>query len=64
MDELVIRVAAAPGEAGDIGVRITEEATKLVHVRPRIETAARDDIYDPLVAAKPRRVLDRRPPRD
>ncbi len=64
MDELVIRVAAAPGEAGDIGVRITEEATKLVHVRPRIETAARDDIYDPLLAAKPRRVLDRRPPRD
>ncbi len=64
MDELVIRIAPTPGEADDVGVRITEEATKLVHVRPRIETAARDDIYDPLVAAKPKRVLDRRPPRN
>jgi len=64
MDELVIRIAVTPGDADDVGIRITEETTKLVQVRPRIETAARDDIYDPLVAAKPKRVLDRRPPRN
>jgi phenylacetate-CoA ligase len=64
MDELVIRIAVSPGAVENVGGRITEEATKLIHVRPRIETVARDDIYDPLVAAKPRRVLDLRPPRN
>lgn len=63
MDELLIRIAISPGESSDIGRRVAEEATKLIHVRPRIESVARDDIYDPLVSAKPMRVLDLRPPR-
>ncbi len=64
MDELIIRIAVSPEEASNVSTRVTEEATKLIHVRPRIETVARDDIYDPLVAAKPKRVLDLRPPKD
>jgi phenylacetate-CoA ligase len=64
MDELVIRIAVTAGEPDNVGSSVTEETTRLVHVRPRIETVPRDDIYDPLVAAKPRRVLDLRPPRN
>jgi phenylacetate-CoA ligase len=64
MDELVIRIAVASGEQGDVGSGVAEETIRLVQVRPRIETVARDDIYDPLVAAKPRRVLDLRSPRN
>jgi phenylacetate-CoA ligase len=64
MDELVIRIAVSLGEADNVGIRVAEETTKLVHVRPRIETVARDDIYDPLLVAKPKRVVDLRPPRN
>lgn len=63
MDELLIRIAVMPGQSDDVATRVVEEATMLAHVRPRVETVARDDIYDPLVAAKPRRVVDLRPPR-
>jgi phenylacetate-coenzyme A ligase PaaK-like adenylate-forming protein len=64
MDELVIRIAVAPGQSDDIAARVIEETTALAHMRPRVETVERDEIYDPLVAAKPRRVVDIRPPRN
>src|SRR5690606_34000383 len=60
MDELVVRLAAAPAQREAIAGRIVEEARRITQVSPRIEYAERNDIYDPMVAAKPRRVVDLR----
>ena len=61
MDELLIRIATAPAARDRLSEDIVTEATRLTNVRPRIEFAERNDIYDPLTAAKPRRVVDLRP---
>lgn len=61
-DDLVLRIAAAGGAPGP-GEALVAQVTALVHVRPRLEPADRDDIFDPLKGAKPRRVVDLRPPR-
>lgn len=63
MDELLIRIAA-DGDREAIAGRIAEEALGAAHVRPRIAFVDADEIYDPITAAKPRRVVDLRPPRD
>lgn len=62
-DELVLRVAVAATAAPGFEDGLVAEATKLTMVRPVIERAAANDIYDPMLAAKPRRVVDLRPPR-
>lgn len=63
MDELVIRVAAHQSAKSRIAEEVVIEAMRMTHVRPRIEFAERNDIYDPLTTAKPRRVVDLRPSR-
>ncbi len=63
MDELVIRIAAAAGSARTSADAIREQVAALAHVQPRIESAMRDDIFDPLKGSKPQRVVDLRPPR-
>jgi len=57
-DELVLRLALA-GDAGT-AARLVEEVRALTHLRPAIELAARDAIFDPAREAKPRRVADLR----
>ncbi len=60
MDDLVIRLAAPPDRREETAHAIIERTTSLVHVRPRIEFADRDAIFDPLTESKPRRVIDSR----
>jgi len=40
---------------------MVSETTRTAHVRPQIEPAEKDEIFDPSVAAKPRHVVDLRP---
>jgi phenylacetate-coenzyme A ligase PaaK-like adenylate-forming protein len=63
MDELLIKIAAAPKLQETLKSEVLGEAAKVILVRPRIEIVDRDEIYDPLTAAKPRRVVDLRKPR-
>jgi phenylacetate-CoA ligase len=63
MDELVIKIAAQPTMHEALSASVLSEAAKIILVRPRIEIVDRDDIYDPLTATKPKRVVDLRPPR-
>jgi phenylacetate-coenzyme A ligase PaaK-like adenylate-forming protein len=63
MDELLVRIATVGGESAEIAEAITEETTRTTNVRPRVEFVDRDEIYDPLAASKPKRVLDLRAPR-
>jgi len=64
MDELVIRLAVSPAMMEMVSAEVVDRATQTAHVRPRIEIVERNDIFDPLTASKPRRVVDLRPPRD
>jgi len=60
MDELVVRLAAPAERRDAIAGEVSSEAKRITQVSPRIEFADRNDIYDPLTAAKPRRVVDLR----
>lgn len=62
-DELVLRIAASAGAPASPDL-LLEQVARVAHVRPRLEHADRDRIFDPLQAAKPQRVVDRRPSRD
>src|SRR5690606_26651789 len=59
-DVLLVRLAPVAGAAEEIGGDIANLVTKLTNLRPRIELAKRDEIFDPVTMAKPRRILDRR----
>ena len=60
-DELLLRVALAPGTEADTVARgLISHASKLTLVRPRVETVPADAIYDPATMSKPRRVIDLR----
>jgi len=59
-DVLLVRLAPVAGSADDFGSEIATLVTKLTNLRPRIELATRDEIFDPVTMAKPRRILDRR----
>jgi phenylacetate-coenzyme A ligase PaaK-like adenylate-forming protein len=63
MDELVVKIAAQPGSHESLTASVLSEAAKIILVRPRIEIVDRDEIFDPLTATKPKRVVDLRPPR-
>jgi len=63
MDELVIRLAVPADAVEAASAEVAERATQTAHVRPRIEIVERNDIFDPLSGAKPRRVVDLRPAR-
>ena len=59
-DDLVIRLAGPTSHRDEIASAVVERTTRLVHVRPRIEFADRDAIFDPLRESKPRRVINSR----
>ncbi len=61
MDELVVRVAARAGSQTAVRDIVLTETAKVAHLQPVVEFAEKDDIFDPLVASKPRRVVDLRP---
>jgi phenylacetate-CoA ligase len=60
MDELVIRLAVPKGAENAALATVTEETLRIAQIRPRVEFAARDEIFDPTSSAKPRRIDDRR----
>lgn len=60
MDELLIRLAVSDSDKSEVEKTVLERTAAATHISPRIEYAASDDIYDPTVSAKPRRVDDRR----
>lgn len=60
MDELVLRIAPGQGTPADLGARIAAEVTRLTNLRPQVEIVGRDEIYDPITANKPRRIVDAR----
>lgn len=63
LDEMLIRVALSGAASSDAAEQIVAKAMQLTNVRPRIELAERNEIFDPLQAPKPRRIVDLRPPR-
>jgi phenylacetate-CoA ligase len=63
MDELLVRVAVSRSAAGDMADRIAAKTLELTNVSPRIERVERNEIFDPITAPKPRRIIDQRPPR-
>jgi phenylacetate-CoA ligase len=63
MDELLVRVSARDDLHAATAREIIAEATKTAHVRPLVEFVDRNEIFDPLSGAKPRRVVDQRPSR-
>ncbi len=60
MDEMVVRVACAPGLRAAVEEQIIEKSVAAVQVRPRIEHVAAKEIYDPGRETKATRFVDRR----
>lgn len=60
MDELVVRAAVPPGTEQRLHPMLAEAVSQTVHVRPRVEFVAPDEIFDPDRSAKPTRVVDLR----
>ncbi len=63
MDELVLRLNVRAGVEAETTKTVVEEIAKTIHLTPKIEYADKDAIFDPAVDAKPRRLVDLRPPR-
>jgi phenylacetate-coenzyme A ligase PaaK-like adenylate-forming protein len=59
-DELVVRLAVGADHREEIAQSVISEAKRITQISPRIEFAERNEIYDPVTAAKPRRVVDLR----
>jgi phenylacetate-coenzyme A ligase PaaK-like adenylate-forming protein len=59
-DELLLRLAVAAGDEDTVARHVAAETVEVAKVTPRIEFVAPDTIFDPNLAAKPRRVLDLR----
>lgn len=60
MDEMVVRVAAGGTEREEVERQVVAAASAAVGVRPRVEFAAADEIYDPARQAKAVRFVDAR----
>ena len=63
MDKLVIRLALEKGADASVADHTSSEVRRLTNLRPDLEFVARDQIYDPTTALKPKRIVDLRPPR-
>ena len=63
MDELVIRLAPSRSSDAAVAEQIAAEVMRLTHLRPLVEIVDRDEIFNPLTASKPRRIVDARPQR-
>lgn len=59
-DELVLRYAPQSGAGDHLAHDLPALVTRLTNLRPRLELARRDDIFDPTTMAKPPRIVDRR----
>ena len=59
-DVLKVRLAPVDGAGKSIGADIAGLVIKLTNLRPEIEIAERDAIFDPVSMAKPRRIVDLR----
>jgi phenylacetate-coenzyme A ligase PaaK-like adenylate-forming protein len=59
-DVLLVRLAPVEGAADWIGQEIATLVTTLTNLRPQIEMAKRDEIFDPVTMAKPKRIVDLR----
>jgi phenylacetate-coenzyme A ligase PaaK-like adenylate-forming protein len=60
MDEMLVRVACAPGLRSSVEKELTARTVAAVQVRPRIEYVAAAEIYDPGREAKAARFVDAR----
>lgn len=60
MDELVVRVATRRSDVGRLTDEVVAAAATATGVRPRVELAGANDIYDPSRDAKAQRFVDRR----
>ena len=60
MDEMVVRVATSRADIEMIAAELVNAAARASGVRPRVEFAAINDIYDPSRNAKIQRFVDRR----
>lgn len=60
MDEMIVRVATGRGDRDAFATQVIDAAQRAVSVRPRVEFAAANDIYDPTREAKSTRLVDRR----
>ncbi len=59
-DVLKVRLAPVVGKDDGIGSEIAALVTRLTNLRPDIEIAKRDEIFDPVAMAKPKRIVDLR----
>ena len=59
-DVLLVRLAPVVGASEGIGTEIAALVTTLTNLRPQIEIAKRDEIFDPVAMAKPKRIVDLR----
>ncbi|ODT82432.1 MAG: hypothetical protein ABS76_07370 [Pelagibacterium sp. SCN 64-44] len=59
-DVLLLRLAPVADAGDSIGADIANLVMTLTNLRPRIEIARRDDIFDPVAMAKPKRIVDLR----
>ena len=60
MDEMIVRVATGRPDRDGLATAMIDAAQRAVSVRPRVEFAAANDIYDPTREAKSTRLVDRR----
>jgi len=60
MDKLVIRLALEQKAEAGMAEAISEDVRRLTNLRPAVEIAPRDQIFDPTSAVKPRRIVDLR----
>lgn len=60
MDRFIVRLAPGKDAQADLSDRVIAEVKALTNMRAEIEIAERNEIYDPTIMAKPRRILDRR----
>lgn len=60
MDEMIVRIATQRGDHEVLAALVVDAARQAVSIRPRVEFAAANDIYDPARQAKAERLVDRR----
>ena len=59
-DKLMIRLAMERTSEAGIAEMVSEDVRRLTNLRPVVEIASRDEIFDPTSAVKPQRIVDRR----
>ena len=60
MDCLTVRVAPSGKAAKEFEDHLIEKIKAAIRVTPRIEWVSKDDIYDPEVSMKSKRLVDER----